>query len=163
MKSILKLSLILTFLAGCNGGTPSVFSPSYNSVSDFEGEYIAYDEDGNVLYDGKPFIKVEKFNDNYHFVTLADTIKDFDIKSPLSMIEKEVIERSSKKIPEYELNTSGIRIPQIEYVLMSLYKIKKGDKYYYNKKTAPTNFMIDFSYYQMSGHINSGFVFLEKK
>ena len=53
MKSILKLSLILTFLAGCNGGTPSVFSPSYNSVSDFEGEYIAYDEDGKILYGGK--------------------------------------------------------------------------------------------------------------
>ena len=49
MKSILKLSLILTFLAGCNGGSPSVFSPSYNSVSDFEGEYIAYDEDGKIL------------------------------------------------------------------------------------------------------------------
>ena len=124
MKSILKLSLILTFLVGCNGGTPSVFSPSYNSVSDFEGEYIAYDEDGKILYGGKPFAKVEKFNNDYHFVALADTLKDFNVQPVLSMIEKEVIERSSKKIPRYELNISGVKG---NYVFLC--KIKKGEKF----------------------------------
>ena len=137
MKSILKLSLILTFLPGCNGGTPSVFSPSYNSVSDFEGEYIAYDEDGKILYGGKPFAKVEKFNNDYHFVALADTLKDFNVQPVLSMMEKEIIERASK----YELNISGVKG---NYVF--LYKIKKGEKFYYNKKTAPTNFMMDLDY-----------------
>ena len=149
MKSILKLSLILTFLVGCNGGTPSVFSPSYNSVSDFEGEYIAYDEDGKILYGGKPFAKVEKFNNDYHFVALADTLKDFNehfnVQSTLSMIEKEVIERSSKKIPEYELNISGVKGNYVR-----IYKIKKGEKFYYNKKTAPTNFMLDLNYVDYS-------------
>ena len=145
MKSILKLSLILTFLAGCNGGTPSVFSPSYNSVSDFEGEYIAYDEDGKILYGGKPFAKVEKFNNDYHFVALADTLEDFNVQPALSMIEKEVIERSSKKIPEYELNISGVKGNYVR-----LYKIKKGEKFYYNKKTAPTNFMLKLNYVDYS-------------
>ena len=139
MKSILKLSLILTFLAGCNGGTPSVFSPSYNSVSDFEGEYIAYDEDGKILYGGKPFAKVEKFNNDYHFVALADTLKDFNVQPVLSMMEKEIIERASKN-PKI-LNISGVKG---NYVF--LYKIKKGEKFYYNKKTAPTNFMMDLDY-----------------
>ena len=119
MKSILKLSLILTFLVGCNGGTPSVFSPSYNSVSDFEGEYIAYDEDGKILYGGKPFAKVEKFNNDYHFVALADTLKDFNVQPVLSMIEKEVIERSSKKIPYFDLFLSVVN-----GYLFRLYKFK---------------------------------------
>ena len=57
------------------------------------------------------------------------------------MIEKEVIERSSKKIPEYELNISGVKGDYVR-----LYKIKKGEKFYYNKKTAPTNFMMDLDY-----------------
>ena len=31
-----------------------------------------------------------------------------------------------------------------------LCKIKKGEKFYYNKKTAPTNFMLDLNYVDYS-------------
>ena len=84
-------------------------------------------------------------NNDYHFVALADTLKDFNVQPVLSMVEKEVIERSSKKIPEYELNISGVKGDYVR-----LYKIKKGEKFYYNKKTAPTNFMLDLNYVDYS-------------
>lgn len=125
--------MIIITLTGCKNKGTIFDTKNYDTLDDFVGEYVSYDEKGNIQNNGEVVLKIIKNNEGY-FV---------EYPKRLVIGSLDTLKNEKHKIGEFVSITKPDKNGATESILdiggaWSLYKVSKGKTI--DGTVVPTNF-----------------------